>query len=708
MTDAALDVIGSLEAHALEYAEQGLEVFPVCPQTKRPMAAVTRGAPSQYGATTDAAAIRGWWQRWPDALIGHRLPENQVTLDIDPRHGGIETWQKLRDVLGMPSPETRIHMSGRNDGGGHITWLRPDGKLTISKIDDFAREHQVGHQVTDANDEPTGHWVSGIDLLHRNHRYTILPPSPHPASGHPYRWQKRTEPKAMPAPLAEMLIDTRPPPPPFEPKPYDGDSPADWYSANHGFADLLPKHGWALRQGTGDSDGSTWQHPNATSPVSATVRHDCLFVYSPNTVFPVTAPDDPNGITRFTAYAELEHGGDMKAAARAAAEMRDGPRKRINLADYPLGVPNYTTDDDDDETTEPPPPVDVYWADDEADPPAPLDELVSNYVARGELTVLGAPRAMGKTWAAMQLAQIVTTGHGKMFGQPALTPKQAATVVYLQGELSRSGSYMRWRIATKGKPPHVAEVFERLKIQVTSTRVSQSIEGITETHERSIALVDHRLEPLLVELGCDLLIVDPWATYYAGSENSNDETEAAIDALTLLLRRVNAAGHIIHHITAKATHGNLAEPEDLWRGASRLADAVATRITLLPHYTAARAREIGLDRFDARRYADIHLMSRNNPPLPVMHAHRPAYEWERWEPPDTPGRPAKLADKDITNALRIHGPVGSKRELASLLEVTPKTLDDHLQRLETNNVITVTKGVRGALSYSLVEGEIPT
>jgi hypothetical protein len=42
-----------------------------------------------------------------------------------------------------------------------------------------------------------------------------------------------------------------------------------------------------------------------------------LFVYSPNTPFTVTTPGDPHGYTRFRAYAVLEHGGDLSAAARA-------------------------------------------------------------------------------------------------------------------------------------------------------------------------------------------------------------------------------------------------------------------------------------------------------------------------------------------------------------------------------------------------------
>lgn len=322
-----LDVIGGLPQHAVGYAVEQLEVFPVDPGSKRPMAAVVHGAPSQYSATTDVDLVAEWWDRWPTALIGHRLPADQIIIDIDPRHGGAATWQALREHFGLAPATTRIHMSGRGDGGGHVWFARPAGKLTISQLDDWAETHGTGHAITDKSGAPTGHWVCGLDLLHRDHRYTILPPSPHPETGQPYRWHQWSDVEELPAELIALLVDQRPPPPPFTPKAYDGDSIVEWYTAKHSLSELLHRHGWTLRShGSGDADGARWQHPSATSPISATVRHGCLFVYSPNTVFPVTAPGDPNGITTFTAYAVLEHGGDQSAAARAARELKDGPR----------------------------------------------------------------------------------------------------------------------------------------------------------------------------------------------------------------------------------------------------------------------------------------------------------------------------------------------------------------------------------------------
>lgn len=708
-----LPVIGEQKAHAVAYASDGLEVFPVDPTNKTPMAASVYGAPSQYNATTDANIVAGWWDRWPDALIGHRFAEDQIALDIDPRHGGRDTWQALVDAgIIDPTIQTRSHYSGRNDGGGHLWFKRPPGKLTITQLDAWAEAHGTGHRI-----EKTDRWVCGLDLLHRTHRYTILPPSPHPETGEPYRWRIYGDVLDLPGDLAELLIDKSPPPKPREPTPYDGDSIADWYSATASWSQLLGKHGWTLRAGGGDDDGSQWRHPAATSPVSATIRHECLFVYSPNTPFEVTEPSNPHGVTRFRAFTILEHGGDAQAAARAARELKDGPR--VAQSDTPAPMPDFqppppvaaTEEPQEADEDESPRRVDIYWTDEvAADPPDPIDELVTNLVGIGEVTVFGAPRAMGKTWATMGLAADIAAGHGHAFGSDKFRVTRPGRVMYLQGELGLSASHVRWSLATSNDVPRIAEVFERLRVKTTNRRITMTADGVTWTDEESVAVVDDRLEPMLAELGADLLVIDPWATYFAGNENSNDEVEAAIDAITQMARRVGCAVWIVHHITAKASHGNLAEPEDLWRGASRLADAVSTRVTMLPHYTPAKARELGLDRFQARTYGDLHVLQRNGPPVPVVHCHLEQFRWQHWEPTITDGgRPTDVRDEDVVRVIRAAGgQIGSKRELLRALDVQSSNAADRcLDRLTQLGVVETGVGRRGATTYRVNEDELP-
>lgn len=303
----------SLGEHAADYAGKGFEVFPCDPVTKSPRH-------SQLDATTDAEQVSAWWNQWPDSLIGHRVGADQVILDIDPRHGGKGTWDALKRLLEPFT--TRTHYSGRDDGGGHIWFKRPEGRLTVTKLDAWAKERELGELIAKTR------WTSGIDLLQHEHRYTILPPSPHPTTGRPYRWAKgrglETEPAEMPAFLAELLKAEAKPAAPEGPTFQDSDSIADWYSATHGFVPLLSAKGWELVSGDGEGDGSSWRHPEATTSVSATVSNGCLFVYSTSTPFEPTEPGSPHGYTPFKAFAVLEHGGSMEAAARQARALK-GP-----------------------------------------------------------------------------------------------------------------------------------------------------------------------------------------------------------------------------------------------------------------------------------------------------------------------------------------------------------------------------------------------
>ena len=329
MTAAALDHQTMLD-WALHYARAGFEVFPVSERNKAPL--VDNGFKD---ATSDHATITAWWTEMPNALIGCRVPLDVVILDIDPRHGGDGTWAELQHAYG-PIPEGREHRSGRGDDGKHLWFRRPEGHLTIRTINEWARDHNVGHATGKRS------WSSGIDILHHDQRYTILPPSLHPETRRPYTWASKQPPATMPGWLVNLLT-TQPQatqPARTSLRVADSDSIADWYSQHHTWNDILGPAGWELVDGDGDSDGSKWRHPNATASSSCSIRHGCLFVYTPNTDFEQTEEGDRRGYTRFRAWATLEHDGDLRAAALAAREMRDGPR--TTRPTPPAGVDPYT------------------------------------------------------------------------------------------------------------------------------------------------------------------------------------------------------------------------------------------------------------------------------------------------------------------------------------------------------------------------------
>lgn len=310
-----MDSAAPLGEQALEYADvYGYEVFPLVPRGEFAKSPGTSNG--MLDATTDLNRIRDWWEARPDALIGHRVPPEELILDVDPRHGGMEVFKALKAEIGLHT--SRVHISGRGDGGGHLHFLRPEGRLSTKKLALWAKERGLGE------DLGADRWSPGIDLLHHDHRYTILPPSPHPDTGEPYFWRGRgpeDPPASLPEKLVELLLapeaTERPPP-----GPYDPNSIADWFSATQGFSWLAEK-AWVLVHGDGSSDGSAWRHPLATNSISATVRHGCLFVYSENTSFEVTMPGDPAGYTPFRAWAILCHGGNLSVAAGEARLLKE-------------------------------------------------------------------------------------------------------------------------------------------------------------------------------------------------------------------------------------------------------------------------------------------------------------------------------------------------------------------------------------------------
>ena len=107
----------------------------------------------------DSQRVRAWWGRWPSANIGAKVPDALIVFDVDPRNGGLESWDRL--IADHDVPDTLTVVSGRGDGGSHRYFLRPDGPISGARV------------------------PKGIDL--KRNGYMIMPPSLHPVTGLPYR-----------------------------------------------------------------------------------------------------------------------------------------------------------------------------------------------------------------------------------------------------------------------------------------------------------------------------------------------------------------------------------------------------------------------------------------------------------------------------------------------------------------------------------------
>lgn len=170
---------------AAVYAEENFRIFPL--RGKVPLIPKAAGGNGVLDATDDPDQIAEWWTKWPTANIGAAIPPTMCVVDVDPRHDGEVTWQRL-------SAGRQVHtatvLTGRMDGGKHL-WLRkPDGPIRTT----------LG---------------PGVDVK-RWGGYVVLPPSIHPDTGMPYRWANPGTPVAVcPTWLAELLrVPVRPAAPP--------------------------------------------------------------------------------------------------------------------------------------------------------------------------------------------------------------------------------------------------------------------------------------------------------------------------------------------------------------------------------------------------------------------------------------------------------------------------------------------------------------
>ena len=521
--------------HCLAYAAKGLEIFPVNWRTKHPL--VENG---MKDATTNPTTITKWWRTWPDASIACRIPEGVVVLDIDPRHNGHQTWTELENHFGTLTT-TRWHASGRGDGGRHLWYRHPTGKLRTKKLDEWAKTNGVGHQAGKRS------WSAGIDILHHNHRYSILPPSLHGETSTPYTWGAEGPIPDLPAPLAALIVADDTPPEPLR-IVQDPTSIADWYTNNHSWLDILPREGWQLVDGDGDSDGSRWRHPNATAEHSATTRHGCLFVYTPNTDFPVTENSDPKGITRFRAYTTLNHDGDGKSAARAAYELRDGPPP--TRTQTPTIETDIEEEDEAGETLADRIQNKLITATQLRDIPPP-QPLIDGLIDLDSLVFLFGPSGHYKTFLAMDWALSVATGSwwaGREVTQ--------STVLYVAGE-GLGGLWAR-----------VEAWMAHQKIYTPPDRFMILPEAINLTD----IVNAYAIGEVAARIGAQFVILDTLARMAVGAdESSSRDMGVLIDQADIIRRSTGATVLPVHHAGKDITQG--------MRGSSALFAAADTVIS---------------------------------------------------------------------------------------------------------------------------------
>jgi hypothetical protein len=167
-----------VERAALAYVARGWSVVIVEPRGKRPLVRWEEFQRRCPGGDE----LRSWLDRYPDANLAvvAGAISGLVVLDVDPRHGGIESlarWERQHGAL----PHTVEAQTG--GGGRHLYFAHPGGEL----------RNRVG-------------LAPGLDMR-GDGGLVVAPPSLHPSGGR-YRWLPGHAPdETRAAPLPGWLLE---------------------------------------------------------------------------------------------------------------------------------------------------------------------------------------------------------------------------------------------------------------------------------------------------------------------------------------------------------------------------------------------------------------------------------------------------------------------------------------------------------------------
>lgn len=166
---------------ALTWASWGFEIIPLTIK-KTPY---VKGA--FHVATSDTDQINKWWNRWPHANIGARPFPGHAVIDIDPRHGGTDTFNELKRGHFLPATLT----TRTGSGGLHYWFKLPE-------------------------DRPTKHVnaAPGIDIKTHKNGYAVMPGSIHPKTRKRYTCLRFMEPVMLPPYLRNLVYKPKPVPRP--------------------------------------------------------------------------------------------------------------------------------------------------------------------------------------------------------------------------------------------------------------------------------------------------------------------------------------------------------------------------------------------------------------------------------------------------------------------------------------------------------------
>jgi AAA domain len=631
------------------------------------------GFTGRGGADVTEQDVTGWSAAPPRrgyTNIALRLQDGVIGIDVDAYDGrtGDQTIAKAEADLGTLPATWSTTSRGPGQPARILLYRTPTG-LDWSSSEGNAGKH--------------------VNVIYRGYRYVMVAGSIHPETRKDYRWYG-------PAGVVSGMA----------PKPGDlAELPEAWVA-------MLTAPGRPPRE---DPSGDR-QHERADQDGVIPVgdRRSTLIAYAGRlrqrglthrealTLFRLRwldceqPPDDPAPWERYRAMLEDAY------ERYPAGPWRQEPPPVEQPPDEEWQPPDDGwAPEDEPEQPQPPAAVEellpVQQAGTKPDRPRP-ETLIDNLAQQGELLVLGAARGIGKSWWGMDLAHQLARGHGRFMG--AYTIRRAASVLYCHAEIDDWAAYDRWErlCGDQATPEGLVESFEPWRIRIVRRRVTSTGDGVSTSTEQVEAMLDPRLERTIIEHQVQVLVIDPWIGFYAGRENANDEAEMALATLRRLQLAYGLTVVILHHFGKGDT---ARDPEDLWRGASRLADWASTRVTLLPFYTPTQAKEMGMSRLQARQYATVKTLRRNHasPGEIAIKWNTDTGTWDRWRAPDGEGDPTGPTPADV--AAKCPTPDGWPSMLAAsvALGISRDKTRTVLEQARQQGLLETFEGARRAIGW---------
>lgn len=238
-----------------------------------------------------------------------------------------EVWQQLVRGYAEHSPSGGIHFIYRIDGhevpGNTKVASRPKRpeELTAADHELLARYPDKVIPFVLAETRGEGGFVviaPSYGKTHDSGRPWLVSKNSQPGKVTTITWDQRVALFSAIQAVLDEMPEVEPPKPrvPVQPTSDGSERPGDAYTKQTSWAQILEPHGWRLIWQRGDMD--FWRRPGDDKRIGWSARtggtHDGLWVWSTSTVFPTEV-----SITKFRAYAILEHGGDDR---NAAAQLR--------------------------------------------------------------------------------------------------------------------------------------------------------------------------------------------------------------------------------------------------------------------------------------------------------------------------------------------------------------------------------------------------